>query len=133
MINNLTKTSLLNYQITVNLQPLDTYQIMMREETEAQELESQGRTATTTSQIREDTIKRKRHAVSQLGEGHTRLFSTLFVVRVWNTDESKLAADMSALKQAITSIKSARAYDTHLEVTTLETFCDIPGQLFSSL
>ncbi|WP_342751155.1 hypothetical protein OH491_27995 (plasmid) [Termitidicoccus mucosus] len=31
MINNLTKTSLLNYQITVNLQPLDTYQIMMRE------------------------------------------------------------------------------------------------------
>ncbi|OAM91918.1 hypothetical protein AW736_26420 [Termitidicoccus mucosus] len=131
MINNLTKTSLLNYQITVNLQPLDTYQIMMREETEAQELESQGRTATTTSQIREDTIKRKRHAVSQLGEGHTRLFSTLFVVRVWNTDESKLAADMSALKQAITSIKSARAYDTHLEVTTLETFfATFPGNCF---
>jgi hypothetical protein len=131
MIYALTKTTFLNYQITVNLEPLDTYKIIQREEAEQTNLQKQANDDTVVSQTRMDTIRRKQTKISQLGEGHTRLFNTTFIVRAWNTDESKLAADVSALKQAIISMKNARCLERHLEATVLETFySSFPGNSF---
>ncbi len=131
MIHNLTKTNFLNYQITVNLEPLDTYQIISEEETEQQNLQKQAGVDTVVSQTRLDTIRRKQATISKLGEGQTRLFRTTFVVRAWNTDETKLAADVSALKAGILSMRNARCYDAHLASSALEIFYStLPGNSF---
>ena len=131
MINHLTKTDFLNYQITVNLEPLDTYQIIREEETEQQNLQKQASVDTVVSQTRLDTIRRKQTTITKLGEGQTRLFRTTFVVRAWNADETKLAADVSALKAGILSMRNARCYDAHLEATALEVFYStLPGNSF---
>ena len=131
MIHNLTKTDFLNYQITVNLEPLDTYKIIQEEETEQQNLQKQAGVDTVVSQTRLDTIRRKQATITKLGEGQTRLFRTTFVVRAWNADETKLAADVSALKAGILSMRNARCYDAHLEATALEVFYStLPGNSF---
>ena len=131
MIHNLTKTDFLNYQITVNLEPLDTYKIIQEEETEQQNLQKQAGVDTVVSQTRLDTIRRKQATITKLGEGQTRLFRTTFVVRAWNADETKLAADVSALKAGILSMRNARCYDAHLESTALEVFYStLPGNSF---
>lgn len=131
MIQTLTKTAFLDYQITVTLTPLDTYAIIAREETEQQHLQNQENADTVVSQTRRDTIRRKQETISQLGEGHTRRYNVTFVVRVWNADPAKLAADVNALKQALIAMKGARVYDTHLPATTLETFFStFPGNTF---
>lgn len=131
MIHALTKTDLLHYQITVNLDPLDTYQIIQAEELEQQNLQKQAAADTVVSQTRLDTIRRKQATITKLGEGQTRLFRTTFVVRVWNADETKLAADVAALKAGILSMRNARCYDAHLEATALEAFYStLPGNSF---
>jgi len=131
MIHGLTKTSLLDYQITLNLQPLETHRIIEREETEQRNLQNQARADTVVSQTREDTIARKRAIITQLGEGHTRLFATTLIIRAWNADEGRLAADLNALKQAIIAMKNARCYDAHLEATALELFyATLPGNSY---
>lgn len=128
MVHNLTKTEFLNYQITVNLEPLDTYRIIREEETDQQNLQKQAAADTVLSQTRADTIRRKQATISKLGEGQTRLFNTTFVVRAWNTDETRLAADVSALKAGILSMRNARCHDAHLESTALEVFYStLPG------
>ncbi|HWA09505.1 MAG TPA: hypothetical protein VG838_08660 [Opitutaceae bacterium] len=131
MIHNLTKTDFLNYQITVNLEPLDTYRIIQAEETEQQNLQKQAAVDVVLSQTRVDTIRRKQATITKLGEGQTRLFNTTVVVRAWNTDETRLAADVSALKAGILSMRNARCYDAHLEATALELFyATLPGNSF---
>ena len=131
MIHHLTKTDFLNYQITVNLEPLDTYRIIQEEETAQQNLQKQANTDVVVSQTRVDTIRRKQVSITQLGEGQTRLMNTTFIVRAWNTDETKLAADVSALKAGILSMRNARCYDAHLEATALELFFStLPGNSF---
>jgi hypothetical protein len=131
MIHHLTKTDFLNYQITVTLEPLDTHRIIQEEETAQQNLQKQANADVVVSQTRVDTIRRKQSAISKLGEGQTRLMNMTFVVRAWNTDETRLAADVSALKAGILSMSNARCYDTHLEATALELFFStLPGNSF---
>lgn len=131
MIHHLTKTDFLNYQITVNVAPLDTFKIIQEEESAQQNLQKQASVDSVVSQTREDTIHRKRAAITRLGEGQTRLLEVSFIIRAWNADETKLAADVSALKAGIVAMRSAQCYDAHLEATALELFFStLPGNSF---
>ena len=131
MIHALTKTTLINYRITVNVEPLDTFAIIKREESEHQNLQKQAEAAETFSQLTADTIKRKQAIVSRLGEGHIRRFRYLLVIRVWAASENQLAADVGAIKTAVQALRNAPIYDVHLPNTVLETFfATFPGNTF---
>ena len=135
MIQHLTKAEFIDYEITVNLRPLDTRKLIEREERESQALqrqevddqEKQG----ITSPSRRSTVRLKEALVDKLSGGLSRFFAVTFAVRVWAPNEILLTARMSAIKTGALGMKNMRVLEQHLPPTALDLlYLTLPGNAF---
>lgn len=135
MIKHVTKTKFIDYEITVNCEPLDTQKLVEREEAESTTLQAQevsdAEERGISSPTRKNAITRKGDRIAVLQSGHTRVFNVTFIIQVWAPSETTLAARMTALKQAVIQMKNAQVYDSHLPATALDLlYLTLPGNAF---
>lgn len=131
IIHNLTSLPSLDYQITVNIQPLDVKQIIRKEEKEADRLKNEyrhkGRQSDATA------IQKKETTIDALAQGYTKPFSVTYIIRTWARDLDTLRAKTAELKQAVSQMNGAEIYQNTLFASSKKLFfASWPGWTGSS-
>src|SRR5437667_2810868 len=120
IIQRLTNLRLLDYTITVNIDPLPITKEISKEEKEhdrvAGDYASEKKIALLTGR---ETKQKKVHALMQ---GQTIPFNALFVVRVWDKTRDGLNAKAGAIKNAVNSMNSAQYFESNLPSTSKNLF-----------
>lgn len=129
IIHRLTNLGLLDYTITVNVDPLPVGKEITREEKAheriAGDFASEGKLSLKT------VLQKKERKIEALTHGHTLPFNALFVVRVWDKTKPGLSAKATAIKSAINSMNSAQYFESSLPSTTKKLFFQTwPGWLW---
>ena len=129
IIHRLTNLGLLDYTITVNVDPLPVGKEIAREEKAheriAGDFASEGKLSLKT------VLQKKERKIEALTHGHTLPFNALFVVRVWDKTKPGLSAKATAIKSAINSMNSAQYFESSLPSTTKKLFFQTwPGWLW---
>ena len=130
IVHRLTNLSLLEYTITVNVEPLPVAREISKEEKAheriAGDFASEGKLSLKTA------IQKKQRKIDALAQGHTLPFNVLFVIRVWDKTKSGLNAKVMAIKSAINSMNGAQYFETSLPGTTRRLFYQTwPGWTWS--
>ncbi len=112
IVHNLTSLPSLDYQITVNILPLDTKAIIRKEEKEADRLKNEHRDKGRQSDA--TAINKKEATIDALAQGYTRPYSVTYVIRTWARDPDTLRARTSELKLAISQMNGAEIYQNTL-------------------
>ena len=131
IIHRLTNLALLDYTITVNVEPLSVRGEIEREEKAhervAGDFASEGKLSLRT------VLEKKERKISALAHGHTLPFHAQFIVRVWDKTKAGLCAKASAIKSAINSMNGAQYFESNLPSTTRKLFFQTwPGWLWGS-
>lgn len=130
MINGLTSLPFLDYQITLNVSPRDTDRETSIEERAAETLENEQ--AERFKRTRQVAIDKKDQKIRRLSAGHVRPYDLVFTIRAWAKTESALSTLLSALRNAVHSMRGAETYQIALPASTRKIFCSTwPGHLFS--
>ncbi|MEI6715758.1 MAG: TraC family protein [Verrucomicrobiota bacterium] len=129
IIHRLTNLALLDYTITVNVDPIPVGKEITREEKAheriAGDFASEGKLSLKT------VLQKKERKIAALTHGHTLPFNALFVVRVWDKTKGGLSAKATAIKSAINSMNSAQYFESSLPSTTKKLFFQTwPGWLW---
>ncbi|MFT3992219.1 MAG: TraC family protein [Luteolibacter sp.] len=125
----LTQLGLLDYSITVNVQPLSVRNEISREEKAhdriAGDYASEKKVSLLTS------LQKKERKIAALTQGHTLPFEALFVIRVWDKTKAGLSAKATAIKNAVNSMNGAQYTESNLPGTTRKLFYQTwPGWLW---
>jgi len=120
IVHRLTNLSLLEYAITVNIEPLPVAREIAKEEKAheriAGDFASEGKLSLRTA------LQKKQRKIDALAQGHTLPFSVLFVIRVWDKTKTGLNAKVMAIKSAINSMNGAQYFEASLPGTTRRLF-----------
>ncbi|MCB1120616.1 MAG: hypothetical protein KJT03_03635 [Verrucomicrobiae bacterium] len=120
IIHNLTSLPALDYQITVNLKPLEIKKVIRKEEREADrlknELRHKGRQSDATA------INKKETTIDALAQGYTHPFSVTYIVRTWAKNLDTLRAKIAELKQAVSQMNGAEVYQNTLFTSSKKVF-----------
>ncbi|WP_269541661.1 VirB4 family type IV secretion system protein [Cerasicoccus fimbriatus] len=131
IIHNLTSLPSLDYQITVNIQPLDIRQIIRKEEKEADRLKNEHRHKGRQSDA--TAIQKKEKTIDALAQGYTKPFSVTYIIRTWAKDLETLRAKTAELKQAVAQMNGAEIYQNTLFASSKKLFfASWPGWTGSS-
>jgi len=129
IIHRLTDLSLLDYNITVNVDPIPVRGEISKEEKEHDRIAGDYASEKKVSLI--SVMQKKQKKIASLMEGHTLPFNALFVVRVWDKSKEGLAAKTVAIKNAVNSMNSAQFFESSLPATTKKLFYQTwPGWLW---
>ncbi len=118
--HNLTSLPSQDYQITVNVTPLDAKEIIRKEEKEADRLKNEHRHKGRQSDA--TAINKKEATIDSLAQGYTHPFSVTYIVRVWARDPDTLRARTTELKQAISQMNGAEIYQNTLFASSKKLF-----------
>lgn len=130
MINALTNLPFLDYQITLNIAPRDTDREIKLEESAAETLENEQ--TQRFKRTRQVGIQKKDAKIERLTAGHVRPYDLVFVIRAWAKTEAALSTLLSALRNAVHSMRGAETYQIALPASTRKIFCSTwPGYPFS--
>ena len=129
IIHRLTNLQLLDYTITVNVEPLPVSSEILREEQAheriAGDFASEGKLSLKTA------LRKKERKIEALSQGHTLPFKVFFAVRVWDKTSEGLLAKTLAIKSAIHSMNGAQYFESSLPATTKKLFFQTwPGWLW---
>ena len=120
IIQRLTNLRLLDYTITVNVDPLPVTKEISKEEKEhdrvAGDYASEKRISLLT------VMEKKQKKIHALMEGQTIPFNALFVIRVWDQTRDGLNAKAGAIKNAINSMNAAQYFESNLPSTSKNLF-----------
>jgi hypothetical protein len=129
IIHRLTNLRLLDYTITVNVDPIPVRKEIHKEEKAHERLAGDYASEKKLSLL--TVMQKKEKKISALMQGHTLPFNALFVVRVWDKTKAGLSAKASAIKNAINSMNSAQYFESNLQSTTRKLFFQTwPGWLW---
>ncbi|AWI09630.1 hypothetical protein [Ereboglobus luteus] len=120
IILRLTALPFLDYQITVNLEPLPTKTEVEKEERAIERLRGEYKDTERHSLL--VAIGKKERKVESLSTGFIRPFSTTYIVRVWDETEQALSAKCAAVKNAINNLSGAQYYECALPSTAKKLF-----------
>jgi hypothetical protein len=120
IIQRLTNLRLLDYTITVNIDPLPVTKEISKEEKEHDRVAGDYASEKKISLL--TVMEKKQRKISALMQGQTIPFNALFVVRVWDKSKEGLNAKTAALKNAIQSMNAAQYFETNLPTTTKNLF-----------
>ncbi len=129
IIHRLTNLRLLDYTVTVNVEPLPVSSEISKEEQAheriAGDFASEGKLSLKTA------LRKKERKIEALSQGHTLPFKVLFSVRVWDKTKAGLLAKTMAIKSAIHSMNGAQYFESSLPATTKKLFFQTwPGWLW---
>ncbi len=129
IIHRLTNLRLLDYTITVNVDPIPIRQEITREEKAHERLAGDYASEKKLSLL--TVMQKKERKIAALMQGHTLPFNALFIVRVWDKSKAGLSAKATAIKNAINSMNSAQYFESSLPSTTKKLFFQTwPGWLW---
>lgn len=129
IIHRLTHLRLLDYAITVNVEPLSVRSEIFREEKAHDRLSGDYASEKKVSLL--TAIQKKERKIAALMQGHTLPFQALFAIRVWDQSQSGLSAKATAIKNAINSMNGAQYVESSLPATTRKLFFQTwPGWLW---
>ncbi|MGE9268102.1 MAG: TraC family protein [Verrucomicrobiales bacterium] len=129
IIHRLTDLSLLDYNITVNIDPIPVRGEIAKEEKEHDRIAGDYASEKKVSLL--SVMQKKQKKIAALMEGHTLPFNALLVIRVWDKSKEGLAAKAAAIKNAVNSMNSAQYFESSLPATTKKLFYQTwPGWLW---
>jgi hypothetical protein len=120
IIQRLTNLRLLDYTITVNIDPLPITKEISKEEKEHDRVAGDYASEKKISLL--TVMEKKQRKIAALMQGQTIPFNALFIVRVWDKSKEGLNAKTAALKNAIQSMNAAQYFETNLPTTTKNLF-----------
>ena len=131
IIHRLTNLRLLDYLITVNVDPIPIRKEIFREEKAHERIVGDYASEKKLSLL--TVMKKKERKIEALMRGHTLPFNALFAVRVWDKTKTGLSAKATAIKNAINSMNSAQYFESNLPSTTKKLFFQTwPGWLWGN-
>lgn len=120
LIHRLTSLGFLDYQITVNVEPLPARREVEKEEAAIERLSGEHRSSGRRSLL--VAIGKKEGKIDSLSTGFIRPFSVTYILRVWDETEAGLSAKCAALKNAIHNLGGAQYYECALPSTARKLF-----------
>ena len=120
IIQRLTNLRLLDYTITVNIDPLPITKEINKEEKEHDRIAGDYASEKKISLL--TVMEKKQKKIHALMQGQTIPFNALFVVRVWDKSKDGLNAKAGAIKNAINSMNSAQYFESNLPSTSKNLF-----------
>jgi len=120
IIQRLTNLRLLDYTITVNVDPLPITKEINKEEKEHDRVAGDYASEKKISLL--TVMEKKQKKIHALMQGQTIPFNALFVIRVWDESKDGLNAKASAIKNAINSMNSAQYFESNLPSTSKNLF-----------
>ena len=120
IIQRLTNLRLLDYAITVNVDPLPITKEINKEEMEHDRVAGDYASEKKISLL--TVMEKKQKKIHALMQGQTIPFKALFVIRVWDKSKDGLNAKCSAIKNAINSMNSAQYFESNLPSTSKNLF-----------
>ena len=130
IIHRLTGLRLLDYTITVNLDPLSVRKEINKEEKEHDRIAGDYASEKKLSLL--TVMDKKQKKIAALMQGHTIPFKVLFAIRTWDKSKEGLIAKTTAIKNAINSMNSAQYAESTLPSTSKKLFYQTwPGWTWS--
>lgn len=120
IIYQLTGLPFLDYQITVNLNPLPPKQEVEKEEKAIERLRGEYEDKARHSLL--VAIGKKEKKIESLSTGFIWPFEVTYIIRVWDETESGLNAKCAALKNALNTLGGAQYYECSLPSTAKNLF-----------
>jgi hypothetical protein len=120
IVQRLTNLRLLDYTVTVNVDPLPITKEINKEEKEHDRIAGDYASEKKISLL--TVMEKKQRKISALMQGQTIPFNALFVIRVWDKSKDGLNAKASAIKNAINSMNSAQYFESNLPSTSKNLF-----------
>jgi hypothetical protein len=120
LIHRLTNLQLLDYAITVNVDPLPVRKEITKEEKEHDRIAGDYASEKKLSLL--TVMEKKQKKIHALMSGHTLPFHVFFAVRTWDKTKEGLCAKTNAIKNAINAMNSAQYYESTLPSTSKNLF-----------
>jgi hypothetical protein len=120
IIHRLTNLRLLDYTISVNVDPLPVRQEIFKEEKEHERVAGDYASEKKLSLL--TVMEKKQRKIAALMQGHTFPFNVLFAIRAWDKSKEGLIAKTTAIKNAINSMNSAQYSESTLPSTSKKLF-----------
>lgn len=120
LIRRLTNLQLLDYAITVNVDPLPVRKEIAKEEKEHDRIAGDYASEKKLSLL--TVMEKKQKKIHALMSGHTLPFHVYFAVRTWDKTKEGLCAKTNAIKNAINAMNSAQYYESTLPSTSKNLF-----------
>lgn len=120
LIHQLTNLQLLDYAITVNVDPLPVRKEIAKEEKEHDRIAGDYASEKKLSLL--TVMEKKQKKIHALMQGHTLPFNVYFAVRTWDKTKEGLCAKTNAIKNAINAMNSAQYYEATLPSTSKNLF-----------
>ena len=120
LIHRLTNLHLLDFTITVNVDPLPVRKEIAKEEKEHDRIAGDYASEKKLSLL--TVMEKKQKKIHALMQGHTLPFNVHFAVRTWDKTKEGLCAKTNAVKNAINSMNSAQYYEATLPSTSKNLF-----------
>ena len=120
LIHRLTNLQLLDFTITVNVDPLPVRKEITKEEKEHDRIAGDYASEKKLSLL--TVMEKKQKKIHALMQGHTLPFNVNFAVRTWDKTKEGLCAKTNAIKNAINSMNSAQYYEATLASTSKNLF-----------
>jgi len=131
IVHRLTNLRLLDYAITVNVDPISVRKEITKEEKAYDRVAGDYASEKKLSLL--TVMQKKERKIAALMQGSTLPFNALFAVRVWDQSKAGLTAKASAIKNAINSMNSAQYFESSLPGTTRKLFFQTwPGWLWGT-
>lgn len=129
IIQRLTSLRLLDYTITVNLEPLSVRKEIHKEEKQHDRIAGDYASENKLSLL--TVMEKKQKKIAALMQGHTFPFKVLFAIRTWDKNKDGLIAKTTAIKNAINGMNSAQYAESTLPSTSRKLFFQTwPGWLW---
>jgi hypothetical protein len=120
LIHRLTNLQLLDFAVTVNVDPLPVRKEITKEEKEHDRIAGDYASEKKLSLL--TVMDKKQKKIQALMQGHTLPFHVHFTVRTWDKTKEGLCAKSNAIKNAINSMNSAQYCEATLPSTSKNLF-----------
>ena len=120
IIQRLTNLRLLDYTVTVNVDPLPISEEINKEEKEHDRVAGDYASEKKISLL--TVMEKKQKKIHALMQGQTIPFKAFFAIRVWDKSKDGLNAKAGAIKNAINSMNSAQYFESNLPSTSRSLF-----------
>src|SRR5438445_13002757 len=120
IIQRLTNLRLLDYSITVNVDPLPITREISKEEKEHDRVAGDYASEKKVSLLA--VMEKKQRKIHALMQGQTIPFNAMFTIRVWDKSRDGLNAKAGAIKNAINSMNAGQYFESNLPSTSKNLF-----------
>ncbi len=120
IIHKLTHLKLLNYRLSLSIQPLSVQEEIVKEEGAYRRIV--GDLASEKKVGLETVLVKKRTKIRGLMEGFLRPYRARLIVRTWAKTVSELSANLITLKQSVNSMNGAQYFEASLPSTMRKLF-----------